>query len=305
MASLRETSVTGSLYVSSSLYPALSVSGSGIFTGAVTASLYGTASFAVSASWAPSAAGGNIVAAAGGSTNTVSQLVFSNSNNISFGLNGSTITATVNAGGGAASTYNYYNPQDAYVQVAGQLGQGSLHIQPSKMPNVQFDRIVIPFNYSNASNSSNSFTVSVWLGFYTRSVSTLNLMSSFSTSYNITNSGTAGSYSLYGGMRLLSIGLGSTGTILEDQYYVGMLSRTTTGGGAGMSMSNMLASQLNSSFSGIFGASSNVTMQYTRGLGMYSATTSAMPSSVVFSQLTGVSSAYLRQPLWYVVNGTV
>jgi hypothetical protein len=268
------------------------ISGSLIVTGSI--SLNGSA-----------IGGGNLAVAAGGSTNTVSQLVFSNANGVSFGLNGSTLTATAAGGGGGGTTYNYFNPQDAYLQVAGQLGQGSLHIQPSKLPNVQFDRIVIPFNYSNATNSSNSFTVSLWMGFYTRDVSTLNLLSSYSTSYNITNSGTVGSYSLYGGLRLLSISITNTVTLAEEQYYVGMLSRTTTGGGAGMSMSNMLASQLNSSFSGVFGVASNVTVQYTRGLGMYSATTSAMPVSVRFNQLTGNSSAYLRQPLWYVVNGTV
>jgi len=218
----------------------------------------------------------------------------------SISLNGSNIGA-----GGGGTTYNYFNPQDAFIQVASQLGQGSLWMQPSKFPNVQFDRIVVPINYSNASNSSNSFTVSLWMGFYTRNISTLNLLSSFSTSYNITNSGTAGSYSRYGGMRLLSIGLGSTGTLLEDQYYVGMINRTTTGGGAGMTLSNMFASQILSNYSGIFGQASANTDQYTRGLGVYSATTSAMPSSIAFSQITGTNSTYLRQPLFYVVNGTV
>ena len=140
---------------------------------------------------------------AGTQSSNVSQLVFSNSNNISFGLDNGTITATA-AGGGGGMTYNYFNPQDTYIQVAGQLGQGSLFMQPSKFPNVQFDRIMIPFNYSNASNSSNSFTVSLWMGIYTRTDASMGLLSSFSTSYNITNSGTVGSYSLYGGMRLLS-----------------------------------------------------------------------------------------------------
>lgn len=254
---------------------------------------------------AVSASSAAINVSAGTTSNNVSQLVFSNANGVTFGMNGSTLTASANAGGGGGVTYNYFNPQDAFIQVTGQLGQGSLFMQPSKFPNVQYDRIMIPFNYSNASNSSNSFTVSVWMGFYTRTSATMSLLTSYSTSYNITNSGTAGSYSRYGGMRLLSIGLGgATDTLNEEQYYIAMLSRTTTAGGAGMSMSNMLASQINSSFSGIFGTASNATVQYTRGLGMYSATTSAMPASIAFSQLTGNSSAYLRQPLFYVVNGT-
>jgi hypothetical protein len=103
-------------------------------------------------------------------------------------------------------------------------------------------------------------------------------------------------------MRLLTIGY--TNTLSEGQYYVGMMSRTTTGGGAGMTMSNMVASQINSSFSGVFGVASNATAQYTRGLGMFSATTNAMPASVAISQIQGNSSAYIRQPMFYVVSGT-
>lgn len=212
-------------------------------------------------------------------------------------LNGSAIGA-----GGGGVTLSYYNNLDAYQQVAAQIGQGSLQMQPYQPPAVQFDRIAIPVNYSNVSNSSNSMTVSFWMGTYTRNVSTLSLASSVSTSYNITNSGTVGSYSLYGGMRLLTMGY--TNTLTEGQYYVGMLSRTTTGGGAGMTMSNMVASQINSTFSGVFGVASATSAQYTRGLGMYSATTNAMPSSIGFNQLVGQSSQYIRQPLFYVVSQT-
>lgn len=228
-------------------------------------------------------------------------LAFTGSLNVTgnISLNGSAL-GTGGAGGGV--TLSYYNNLDAYVQLATQIGQGSLQMQPYQPPNVQFDRIAIPVNYSNASNSSNSFTVSIWMGTYTRNVSTLSLASSVSTSYNITNSGTLGSYSLYGGMRLLTIG--NTNTISEGQYYIGMLSRTTTGGGAGMTMSNMVISQINSSYSGLFGAASNNSAQYTRGLGMYSATTNAMPSSIGLSQLIGNSSAYLRPPAFYVVSQT-
>ena len=63
---------------------------------AATGSLFGTASYGNIAS---SANVGNLVVAANGSTNTISQLVFSNSNNVNFGLNGSTVTATVSAVG--------------------------------------------------------------------------------------------------------------------------------------------------------------------------------------------------------------
>lgn len=200
-------------------------------------------------------------------------------------------------------TANYYNPKEGAIQVATQVGQGSLHMQPMTIPQaVRFDRIIVPIAYSNATNSSNSFTVSFWAGFYTNNNSSLSLATSVSTSYNVTNSGTAGSYSIYGGTRNLFIG--TTGTISAGAYYLGLLSRTTTGGGAGMTMSNFIVSQVNNSFSGVFGAASNTSAQMTQGLGMYSATTNAMPNSIGFNQLVGQSSAYLRPYVFALSNAT-
>jgi hypothetical protein len=51
---------------------------------------------------APSAAAGNVTFSAGANSGGLGSVVFSNSNGVSFGLNGSTITASVNAGGGGA-----------------------------------------------------------------------------------------------------------------------------------------------------------------------------------------------------------
>lgn len=196
-----------------------------------------------------------------------------------------------------------YNPMPGAVGVAGQLGQGSLFVIPFSSPQLAHDRMLAPFNYSNATNSSNSFTVSFWAGVYTKNASSLSLVSSRSTSYNVTNSGTAGSYSLYGGMRNLSMGF--TNTLTAGQYYMGIVSRTTTGGGAGMTMSNILASQINSSYSGLFGVSSAATNQFSLGLGIWSATTSGIPTSLAFSHITGNSTDALRPPIFYFANGTV
>ncbi len=198
-------------------------------------------------------------------------------------------------------TRNYFNPQDAYPLVAGQQGQASLHVQPMQAPNVQFDRIALPLVISNATNLSGSQTVSMWFGLYTRTGSTLSLASSTSRSFAMTQSGTAGSYSQYGGQRLFTIG--STNTLPEGQYYVGIISRTTSGG-ANASMSQMLCSQLNSNFSGIVGEGSNASIQQTRGLGVYSASTTALPSSIQISELRGTSSLVLRQPSFYLASQT-
>lgn len=215
---------------------------------------------------------------------------------ISISTAGSTISILHNA-----DTYPYWNPQDGYVQVAGQQGNASMHIQPARAPNVTFDRIAIPVVLSNSSNSTGTVTVSFQMGIYTRNASTLSLMSSTSATQAFTYSGTVNN-STYAGMRLLTIPWSSS--LAEGQYYVGIHSRTTTGG-TNASFSQYLASQVNSVFSGIIGAASNSSIQYTRGLGHYSATFStAVPNSVAFSQIQGSQSIALRQPVFYFVNGT-
>jgi len=218
---------------------------------------------------------------------------------VSLSTNGSTISIGVPN----ALTLSYWNPQDAYLQVAGQQGQGSLHFQPAQAPNVQYDRLLMPIVNTNSSNSSGSHTLSFWVGLYTRNISTLSLLGSTSMSTAVTHSGTVGSYSLYSGIRFISIG--STRTLEEGQYFFGILSRTTSGGANG-TYSQLLASQGNSSFFGHFGVATNQSMQYTRGLGVYTATTSGIPNSVAFSDISGAgNSLVLRQPVFYVVSQTI
>ena len=273
------------------------------FTGAnISASMtHNTAGLALSMSVAAPGGGGALNVSAGTTSGNLQTIQFNDSNGVSWGLNGSTVTASVNAGGGGV-TYSYFNPQDAHLQVTGQQGQGTLHIQPAKFPNVQFDRWVIPIVNTNSSNSSGSHTLSFWVGIYSNNAGTLSLQASTSSTTAVTHSGTAGSYSLYSGIRLFTVP--HTTTINEGQYWIGMLSRTTSGGANG-SYSQILASQQNSSFFGHFGSSVVSTMQYTRGLGVYTATTSGMPSAISFNQISGASnSLVLRQPIIYMVSGT-
>jgi hypothetical protein len=86
---------------------------------------------------------------------------------------------------------------------------------------------------------------------------------------------------------------------------MGIVSRTTTGGANLQTLSQYLASDVNSNFSGILGAASNATAQNVLGLGIYTATTSAMPGSVAFSQINGTASQFLRVPLYYFLSVTV
>lgn len=219
---------------------------------------------------------------------------------VSISVNGSTISIGVPS----ALTVSRYNEFKESPMVAGEIGQASLHMQPWLIPNLHMDRVVLHKAFSNATNSSNSFTVSDWVGIYTQNVSTLSLLHSVSFSTNFSGSGTAGSYLSYGGgIKAVTIGL--TQTLTEGMYWIGIIQRTTTGGGAGHTLNQVLNSQMNSSYRGIMGAATTVSAQMSLGFGVYSATTSAMPASVAFTQIYGNSSVYLRPPSVYFVNGTI
>jgi hypothetical protein len=269
-----------------------------------TGSLYGSASYVESAMMAEDV---NLGVSAGTLSTNVSQLIFSNNNNFSFGLNGSTVTATFSPP--QDETFSYYNPRDAYVQDSGTWGNGTLFMQPFQCDNVQFDRVAHPIYISNADNANSTMGLSFSLSFgiYTRNASSLSLLSNYTT--NTTFQGTLGSAnsSLYRGIRLWTMGL--TQTLTEGQYYVGMISSVTNTRGT---ISNYVISQQTSNFNGIFGQAWALTNQYTRGLGFYSTSTNALPSSVAISQLNGAATytsvttgtQVLRPPVFYLVSQT-
>lgn len=217
---------------------------------------------------------------------------------VSISTNGSTISIGVPN----SFTKSGHNPYADREMVAGQQGQASLVIDPESFPAVQFDRILVPIYNTNSSNSSGSHTISSWFGIYTRNASTLSLLSSVSTSLALTHSGTAGSYSLYSGLRNVSMGL--TMTLTEGQYWIAQVSRTTSGGANG-SYSNMLLSNLATNFLGQWSVAHNTTMQMTLGQGHYSVTTSGMPASIAFSAINGSNSLANRPPIFGLASSTV
>jgi len=166
---------------------------------------------------------------------------------------------------------------------------------------VQFDRIGFSINWSNATNSSGSATISQWVGLYTKNASTLSLDLSTSTSFGITFAGAGGNAANQLGPRLLTIPW--TQTLTKGNYWIAVVSRTTSGNTDG-SFSQYLLSDIASAYSGIFGAASNATVQRRLGLGFYTATTSGIPASIGFSQLNGTGTGAGRQPVFILASGT-
>lgn len=234
---------------------------------------------------------------AGTTSGDLGSVVFSNSNGVSFGLSGSTITASVAGGGVTLSGFDGF-ANNELMAIAG--GQASLWVDRLDLPcAVQFDRFGLRITHSNATNSSGSATISVWLGISTRNASTLTSVASTSFTTAITASGTAGSYSNYGGIKVLPIPW--TTTLTAGNYWLGIVSRTTTGG-ANMTFGNLANSQINSTMSGYFGSGSNATNAIRLAVGVYSATTAGMPTAISITQIQGNSSAFLRQPAYLFMS---
>lgn len=220
---------------------------------------------------------------------------------VSISVNGSTISI------GVPNPITFSGKNDMFLgmeMLAGQAGQSTVFIQPMEVYNpFQFDQVIFPMHLSNATNSSNSGSISVFVGLYTRNNSTLSLMHSSSSNWAWTASGTVGSYSIYGGIRQYP--LGWTTTITEGNYWVGILSKTTTGGGAGMSWSQFQGSNMNSVVSGRWSSANNATNQWVLGMGSYSAQTASLPTAIPFANIRGSGASNIRPIIHYYASGTV
>jgi len=219
--------------------------------------------------------------------------------NITIGTTGSTIGFSVAAPGGGTTLSGFDGyANNEFLAIAG--GQASLWLDRLDLQAaMQFDRVGLRITHSNATNSSGSATISAWVGFYTRNASSLSLLASTSFSTGITQSGTVGSYSRYGGIKILPVPW--TTTFDAGNYWVGLITRTTTGG-ANMTFGNLANSQIASTMSGFFGSASAATNQIRIGVGVYSATTSGLPSGISITQINGNSSAFLRQPAYLFMS---
>jgi hypothetical protein len=235
--------------------------------------------------------GGAVNFSAGTTSNNLQTVVFSNSNGVSFGLNGSTMTASVR-GDYTLTGYNHYN--DA-IYSAGTVGQGSLIFDHIDLENpVQFDKYGVMLLISNATNSTGSHTVSMLVGLYTQNGSTMSLLGSTSTSVAATLSGTVGSYSLYSGIRQVTIPY--TTTLSRGEYFLGVVSRSSSAG-QNATFNQCRQSALNSNYNGLFGVSQAASNQIFLGAGIYSQTTTAFPNSIAFSQIRGTNADAFRPPI--------
>lgn len=249
--------------------------------------------------------------AANGSTIAGGFAVLSNANGVSWGINGSTITASAAIGTAASAlaTLESWGPQFlASSTVNQQIGNGQIWVVPAQAnmyaTATRADHH-INMSISSSSNSSHAGNISFWVGVYTRNVSTLSLASSGSTYHQWTNTSNNSMGSISSHRRLTApINM----NITPGDYWVAMFTRTSTTNANWFTASNAVMSLgMSNQLMGVIGQASNNTHQLRPGMGLYSATTNAMPASIAFSQISGAgatASASKLPPVIHFFNFT-
>lgn len=215
--------------------------------------------------------------------------------------NGLTLSlSAANPGGGA--TANFYTPFNGSYALA-QMGQNTVRIQQMLVPtNMVIDRINIYPLLSQATNSTGTVSVTHRVGLYTNNGGTLSLATSSSVSAALTYSGNNANSSTFAGIRVQSIPFPAT--ITAGNYWYAHVSSTTTGGN-NASFSQLMVSQINSVFSGSFGQVLNASMQLMLGDGIYSVTSSSLPTAIQFNEIRHAGTAFNRSQHYInLANGT-
>lgn len=231
--------------------------------------------------------------AAGASTINSGTVIFSNSNNINFGLNGSTITASAN------------NYQASFYEVGFAEYNANAAATNSAAINLSMQRFFIPYNivatrldllaHLTVAGSTNG-TWSISAGVFTRNANSIN---SASTTFSGVNFGSGGattntnSYSGISGTRVRSISLNSW-SFTPGEYWFGFINSVQ--GPAGTTGSVTIYGQSSVSVLGIPGGNND-----SLGLkGIYSNATGAFPSTMNITDIyfahTQSGSIIMRQP---------
>jgi hypothetical protein len=235
-----------------------------------------------------------------GTTASGTNVVLSGAGRVSVGGTGATIVISAPP---AVTLDGYIVPYLDREMLAAQIGNNQIFVQPLNVRQAfQFDRFVAPVIYTATSNQSGSATLSLSIGLYTRNGNSLSLAASTSQTFAVTNSGTVGSYSLVAGLRHLPINW--TSTIEADNYWLAIGSRTTTGGAAGMTWSNVVASQINTALSGWWQSAANASNQFVLGLGSFNTTSTALPASMAFAAISGSAAINARPVIFQFASST-
>lgn len=261
---------------------------------------------------AAGAAGGGLTAiniSAGTTSNNLSAVVFSNSNGMEFGLNGSTVT------GRDVPISMWSNLLQPAAGPNSYVNNSWMWIQPFVLQNpVAFSNVLV-YDFiqsvATAGNTSSAFyDLTANLVLYSRNVSTLSSVASFSNSYV-----TSWNSNNTTGIANIIVGIAVTGaatTLTQGEYYAALLFSTNntsaTAGTAstvlGNSHANYLAFLPSTATSYKLASSTgvNATVGAWPGMGLFS--TGATRGTIAFSDYNAMSGASaLNAPFAFILRG--
>jgi hypothetical protein len=184
----------------------------------------------------PAQTGISGIAGSAASTVTAGTIQFANSNGVSFGLNGSTMTASYTQSTPPIISKYYHAPEGAISSA--QQSNNVVHMQFVEIPyDLSFTRVDIPILVSLASSgTTNTAAIVMTSGLFIYSMSASQTLNPITGSVGTTTytwaSNTANFNNLTGG-RLASFALATT--LPAGQYYVGFQLSTTSGSSIGAS----------------------------------------------------------------------
>lgn len=272
-------------------------------------------------SYTDAGAGGGISAvvfSAGAGNSNLSNVNFSNSNGVSWGIAGSTITASVNA----PATISSFAPSWVVSGMATNtsLGQSTLYFMPIDIPAPLYaSRVNFYVSFSgalSAGNSTGSCTARLGYGLYSLNSHSLSLITSYEaivlsqtmnsntqyvanhyfgisnvtshstlqTSISATNASTYQATNI-NGQRVIALPINST--LTPGRYWLGMSNQTNAGNAMTNNMSVMVTSvgvQPSVNYLGAASAATNASVfRMMQGMGTYSAQSAAWPSTIAYT----------------------
>ena len=262
-----------------------------------------SAGLTISLSAAAPGGGAAIMISAGTTSGNVQTLVFSNANGVSFGLNGSTVTASAAAGGGGALNRNMI-----------EIIQGERMTTIANLSASQFSRrpIFVPFwmdgqnlcpktvrlMVSGVGSSNRSLVATFGVALYSKANDTqLTLFTSDSQAINITASSQS---SVWNGVKIMDFTRMSDVTMTQEGRWV--LATSLSASSHNATYCNMLLYGADNmpAFAGFIvngtTSAANATSNVFPFWGVYSTTTNGFPGTVAMTQIQGGSSASLLDP---------
>lgn len=239
-----------------------------------------------------------------GTTGAVTgQVVFVGTNDImiSQSVNGGSATVSLDVKGAMSNWIPYYG---SYAIVG--IGNANPYIIPLQpQARIEVDRAIHYISISNSSSTNSSYAgaLTFQLGIYTRTGSTLSLLTSGSQSYQWTNTSN-NSTSVLLGIRAVTIPIAMT--LQPQDYWMCFNQISSTTNANWFTVSNLVCSQTSILHSGAFLAATNASYQSVLGFGTYSGTTNSVLGSIAFSQIRmGSFNIWRSQPVVNFAYSTV